>query len=819
MVYSAFGMVSRRLSLALLLLSVLFSSHALALNLDVSVTNSPVEPNGLVYYRMVVSNSDGETRNNVVVSAEVPENSSFNQNSTLPPTNGSCPGSTCDFGETGIWELGSLADGASRVIVVPLVVGGNAVDDDELELTVSASYDGIGTPETATGSSRVDSTLAGRVSTTASRQIAEPGQAIRYEVSFGNQGATGLTEPTLRAQVPAGTTFTSASDGGTLDGNNVVWDLDVLSGGDGGKRFYTVTVASLQDNGTILASDAELLNGSTSLSLASESVVIRENVNLTLDVTKVGDRALPGDFTYYRYVVANKDNTTLTDVALDLMMAERTSFIKANTAPVTSATCPGTTCDSGERSIYAIGELGAGESWTMTVPVSKVFNPRNGEPLLSHAHLTEGSGAFTQGTRPTVIASDDLSLELAVSSERQVVGAGDSHRYEISYGNVDDSAYQNLMLTLDLPEGVTFVSAGDGGTHSNGQVTWDLQTLNAGDGNQRWVTVTAPDEIAEGEVLITEARLDTGSEPLALASESVVIRENVNLTLDVTKVGNRSLPGDFTYYRYVVANKGNTTLTDVTLDLMMAERTSFIKANTAPVTSATCPGSTCDSGERSIYAIGELGAGESWTMTVPVSKVFNPRNGEPLVSHALLTEGSGAFTQGTKPLLLPWRTTLENVLLPVEIELGGNRVSSIDEARAREVLSLVQLSSFENAYPKQLSGGMQQRVALARALMSDPDLLLLDEPFGALDELTRETLNEELLEIWRSADTRLKTIVMVTHSIPEAVALSDRVFVFAARPAKLAEVVPVELAHPRDLESQAFAKSVSHVRRLIRSFS
>ena len=569
MVYSAFGMVSRRLSLALLLLSVLFSSHALALNLDVSVTNSPVEPNGLVYYRMVVSNSDGETRNNVVVSAEVPENSSFNQNSTLPPTNGSCPGSTCDFGETGIWELGSLADGASRVIVVPLVVGGNAVDDDELELTVSASYDGIGTPETATGSSRVDSTLAGRVSTTASRQIAEPGQAIRYEVSFGNQGATGLTEPTLRAQVPAGTTFTSASDGGTLDGNNVVWDLDVLSGGDGGKRFYTVTVASLQDNGTILASDAELLNGSTSLSLASESVVIRENVNLTLDVTKVGDRALPGDFTYYRYVVANKGNTTLTDVSLDLMMAERTSFIEANTAPVTSATCPGTTCDSGERSIYAIGELGAGESWTMTVPVSR----------------------------------------------------------------------------------------------------------------------------------------------------------------------------------------------------------------------------------------------------------FNPRNGEPLVSHALLTEGSGAFTQGTKPLLLPWRTTLENVLLPVEIELGGNRVSSIDEARAREVLSLVQLSSFENAYPKQLSGGMQQRVALARALMSDPDLLLLDEPFGALDELTRETLNEELLEIWRSADTRLKTIVMVTHSIPEAVALSDRVFVFAARPAKLAEVVPVELAHPRDLESQAFAKSVSHVRRLIRSFS
>ena len=250
-----------------------------------------------------------------------------------------------------------------------------------------------------------------------------------------------------------------------------------------------------------------------------------------------------------------------------------------------------------------------------------------------------------------MIASDDLSLELAVSSDRQVVGAGDEHRYEVSYGNVDDSAYQNLVLTVDLPEGATFVSAGDGGTHSNGQVTWDLQTLNAGDGNQRWFTVTAPDAIAEGEVLITEARLDTGSEALALASESVVIRENVNLTLDVTKVGDRSLPGDFTYYRYIVANKGSTTLTDVTLALMVAERTIFLEGATAPVTTSNCSSGFCAAGEWGNFAIGELAAGESWTLTVPVDR-RTPRNGEPLVSHALLTEGSGAFTQGTRPTMI-----------------------------------------------------------------------------------------------------------------------------------------------------------------------
>lgn len=222
-----------------------------------------------------------------------------------------------------------------------------------------------------------------------------------------------------------------------------------------------------------------------------------------------------------------------------------------------------------------------------------------------------------------------------------------------------------------------------------------------------------------------------------------------------------------------------------------------------------------------VSLLGPSGCGKS-TLLRTIAGLLTPTSGSLQLQNST-NEGAdskprvGLMFQ--KPLLLPWRTTLENVLLPVEIELGGNRVSSMDEARARHVLSLVQLSSFEDAYPKQLSGGMQQRVALARALMSDPDLLLLDEPFGALDELTRETLNEELLEIWRSSDTRLKTIVMVTHSIPEAVALSDRVFVFAARPAKLAEVVPVALEHPRDLESQAFAKSVSYVRRLIRSFS
>jgi NitT/TauT family transport system ATP-binding protein len=170
-----------------------------------------------------------------------------------------------------------------------------------------------------------------------------------------------------------------------------------------------------------------------------------------------------------------------------------------------------------------------------------------------------------------------------------------------------------------------------------------------------------------------------------------------------------------------------------------------------------------------------------------------------------------------KPLLLPWRTTLENVLLPIEIERGGGAAGEADIKRARKVLDLVRLSEFADAYPAQLSGGMQQRAALARALISDPDMLLMDEPFGALDELTREALNDEVVRIWKSAETRLKTVIMVTHSIPEAAAMSDRVMILAPRPARLHEMVALPMPYPRELDSPGFMKSVGKMRDIVRS--
>lgn len=152
-----------------------------------------------------------------------------------------------------------------------------------------------------------------------------------------------------------------------------------------------------------------------------------------------------------------------------------------------------------------------------------------------------------------------------------------------------------------------------------------------------------------------------------------------------------------------------------------------------------------------------------------------------------------------EPTLMGWRTVEDNVALPLEVD-GFRKGEARQQARA--LLNLVGLSGFEEAYPAQLSGGMAQRVALARALVHDPRLLLLDEPFGALDALTRERMGQELLRIWQA---RRKTVVMVTHSVTEAVFLADRVLVLGPRPTSIVAEVGVDLPRPRAPESMETA--------------
>ena len=164
------------------------------------------------------------------------------------------------------------------------------------------------------------------------------------------------------------------------------------------------------------------------------------------------------------------------------------------------------------------------------------------------------------------------------------------------------------------------------------------------------------------------------------------------------------------------------------------------------------------------------------------------------------------------PVLLPWRSVLENTLLPSEI-MGLDPKTTVP--RAKDLIRLVGLDGFEDKYPQELSGGMRQRNAIIRALIHDPAVLLMDEPFGALDAMTREQMNLELQRIWLESK---KTVFFITHSIPEAVFLADRIIVMTARPGKIAETISVDIARPRSLSTMGDERFVALTQRIRKLF-
>ncbi len=193
-----------------------------------------------------------------------------------------------------------------------------------------------------------------------------------------------------------------------------------------------------------------------------------------------------------------------------------------------------------------------------------------------------------------------------------------------------------------------------------------------------------------------------------------------------------------------------------------------------------------------VAIVGPSGCGKSTLLRV-IAGLIPPTAGKALLDGAIVKAPSPAVGIAfQRPVLLPWLTVHQNIALPAELEKRWSK-QEIDERVAR-LLDLVRLPGAATRFPSELSGGMQQRVAIARALMNDPQVLLMDEPFGALDALTREHLNEELLVIWERSKA---TVVFITHDIGEAVYLSDRVLVMATRPGRIIADIPIKLPRPR----------------------
>lgn len=210
-----------------------------------------------------------------------------------------------------------------------------------------------------------------------------------------------------------------------------------------------------------------------------------------------------------------------------------------------------------------------------------------------------------------------------------------------------------------------------------------------------------------------------------------------------------------------------------------------------------------------VSIVGLSGCGKTTLLRI-VAGLIEPTSGQVFIAGKKITGplyNVGMVFQS--PVLLRWRTVLRNILLPIEVKkLDTNQYLD----RAKQLIQLTGLSGFEDKYPHELSGGMQQRVSICRALITNPDLLLMDEPFGALDALTREQLNTELLRIWQS---QKKTVLFVTHSVSEAVYLSDKIVVMSARPGTIIECIDVDLPRPRKRTDPRFTELMVRILRLL----
>ncbi|WP_028206384.1 ABC transporter ATP-binding protein [Paraburkholderia nodosa] len=212
--------------------------------------------------------------------------------------------------------------------------------------------------------------------------------------------------------------------------------------------------------------------------------------------------------------------------------------------------------------------------------------------------------------------------------------------------------------------------------------------------------------------------------------------------------------------------------------------------------------------EQFVAIVGPSGCGKSTLLKILIGLIPASQGEARLSGIAIAGPRRDIGVVFQSPVLFPWRTVLDNVLLPVDVQrLGRDKL----KARAMNLLYLVGLQGFEKRYPPELSGGMQQRVAIVRALVHDPTILFMDEPFGALDAMTREQMNMQLQHIWLE---RKETILFITHSIPEAVFLADRVLVMTPRPGHIVDDVVIDLARPRNLDVMTTPDFGRHVKRI-----
>lgn len=633
----------RLLLIPLFYLSTAFAAQAL--EIETSLDNKIKREEGYLVYKVVVSNTDAITRNDVTLTLSLPTGLQFRGYSALPAF--SC--STCSGVES--YSVGTLNSGESSLFVIPLYANSAFDDNYDTDMTISASvtHGSNATPVTNNATVTYVEEANILLKTTASNEYAEAGEHVTFEIAVGNIGTSSYAGSYISATIPEGASFVSASDGGSPQGSSVVWQsASILSSGSGEKRYFTVAIPQNAANGDVYKTAVNWAR-SSSLSAAQSSegiVVVRNNNTHSLATAIFGEMATSDQATDIRFTVVNNSNSILSNATLNVRAGSYTRVTVGQIRPASAVSSSGYAY-ADRWTELAIQELLPGESTSILVPIT-MYQIIDGVPFDFHAMLNDDDGKTLQATHSTFIWDEDKSLRLNVSADKQSVEASEFFEYELSFGNLTDTAYQNVELDLSLPSGLEVISASDNGVVSESAVTWSIGTLSGRDSNKRTLKVKAAEDISAGELLKVSATLHNGGLGISRASEVTSVVNERPLSLSVAQIGDVRSPSHYNYLRYVVTNTSNITRTNITLDISPSVGSRVAGNDTYPAAPSS---SYYYSSNWASYSVGDLAPGEEYILTVPFSG-YQQTNGAPWVSDAILRDSISAFIQGTKPTTL-----------------------------------------------------------------------------------------------------------------------------------------------------------------------
>ena len=668
-----------RMFILLLLSCTAFTANAL--EVKASLDNKIKREQGHLIYKVAVTNPDSASRSDVILSLSLPLGLEFRGYSALPEY-------SCYYCENVVtYNLGTLEQGESQLFVIPLYAN-NDFDDNynnDMMLSASVTHGSNATPVTTQSLVTYKEEESILLKTAANKEFVAAGDQVTFEVAVGNIGSSGFAGSHIQAALPQGTTFVSASNGGELQGSSIVWQSPaILSGGSGEKRYFTVAIPQNAKSGDVYKTSVEWArNSSLSASQISESlVIVRNNNKSDFGVSVFGDTATTDQATDIRFTIVNNSNDILSNAVLNVKPGAYSRLDLGRVRPA-NATASNSWVYSDKWTGLALEELLPGESTSVLVPIS-VYNIIDGIPFDFFSVLQNENGEILQSANTTFSWDEDKSLRLSVSADKQNVKAGEFFEYEMSFGNLTDSAYQNVELALSLPEGIDVVSASDSGVVTDSSVNWTIGTLSGRNSDKRVLKVKASDNISTGELPKVSATLHNGGLGISRSSEVVAVVDNRPLNLHVAQIGDVRSPAQYNYLRYVVTNTSNITRTDIKLDISPSAGSRVAGNDSYPAAPSS---GYYYSNHWPVYEIGDLAPGEEFILTVPFSG-YQQTDGAPWVSDAILSDSISAFVQGTKPSTLYSQTdsvaftiaTDKQIVLPGELvtfEIGVGNIGEV----------------------------------------------------------------------------------------------------------------------------------------------